>query len=76
MDLRNIDKKLFYAVEHDDPKKVLRCLKRGANVNVTIPLEPEFKEITPLIYAACLGCLNAVKILVENGADAKRLINR
>jgi ankyrin repeat protein len=68
MVIRKIDKKLFYAVEQNSPKKVIRCLKRGANINISIPLEPDFNEITPLIYAIYLGCLNAVQTLLENGA--------
>jgi hypothetical protein len=66
--IRNIDKKLFYAVEKDSPKKVLRCLKRGANVNVSIPLKPNFDKLTPLVYAAYLGHLHAVQVLLDNGA--------
>jgi ankyrin repeat protein len=67
--IRKIDKKLFYAVEENSSKKVLRCLKRGANVNVSIPLQPDFDELTPLMYAICLGHLHAVQTLLENGAD-------
>ena len=55
----------FYAaIRADDLPRLTRMLTAGASVNAK-----DERGITPLMYAAWVGSLDAVKLLLEQGAD-------
>jgi len=70
MPLSPVDQQLFIAVDRNNPREILLCLTRGANINVRQPPEGGLNEATPLLFAAWKGFMNATRILLENGANA------
>jgi len=70
MPLSPVEQQLFIAVDRNNPREILLCLTRGANINVRQPPEGGLNEATPLLFAAWKGFMNATRILLENGANA------
>ncbi len=69
MPLSPIDAEFFDAVTKNDPRKILDCLDRGANINVRLPPSGGLNEPSALIYCGWRGFREAATILLENGAD-------
>jgi hypothetical protein len=68
------DERLMEAIRYDEAPDVISAAKSGANVNMV--LEPEkhekfrvTRETTPLIQAIGMSRVNAVKALLQAGAD-------
>jgi ankyrin repeat protein len=59
--------RLMAAIEAGDPHAVSEVLSDGADID-----EEDEDGHTPIMYAAYLGNMNVVKLLVENGADLNR----
>jgi len=61
---------LHIFAERGDVNTMQRLINRGADVNAfTVRLGVQFK--VPLFYAIKSGCYNAVKLLLDNNADAQ-----
>jgi len=57
--------RLYTAIRGSDQAQVERLLQNGADVN----LRDRRGGATPLMYAAALGSLDTMKLLIEKGAD-------
>ncbi len=60
-----LDRELFAAAAFGQNERIVKLLKKGANVNAVFPSTGE----TPLHHAASQGKLDAVKILLSHGAN-------
>jgi len=66
--LANDGQTLLHVAAHSCQKEIVALLiKRGANVDGNKAMN----NTTPLIWAACFGSLDVVKLLVEAGADTE-----
>ena len=55
---------LFHSASKNNIKEVRECIKSGANINVRLG-----NGWTPVITASFHGAIDALKILIDNGAD-------
>ncbi|EOQ87465.1 ankyrin repeat protein [Leptospira yanagawae serovar Saopaulo str. Sao Paulo = ATCC 700523] len=62
----NADMKLEYAMKDNDVDLAKEAIKEGANLN---PVVKELMGYTPLNFAASLGEVEIVKLLLESGAN-------
>ena len=63
--LRELSKKPLPADQLGDPSDIVKVLDKKADINMADP-----KGYTPLMYAANLGLVENVKMLLSKGADA------
>jgi len=63
-EISNDYKKLFFAIEKNDPKTVHRIIQSGIDIN-----QPTSGGLTPLGWAAFLGRYDMAKLLIESNAE-------
>lgn len=61
------------AIENDDTKKVARIIREGVDLNKAVDPDGEY---TPLQYAALVGAVNVVNLLLASGLSANCKISR
>jgi ankyrin repeat protein len=61
---QSADEKLYVAIRGNDLAGLKALLDQGINANTA-----DRRQITPLMYAAEIGSLEAMKVLVDHGAD-------
>ncbi len=67
-DLFNKNNAIFSAVRNNDSTKLYECIRQGISVNYA-----KNNGQTPLMYAADLGHLEMVQLLLKLGADVNRV---
>jgi ankyrin repeat protein len=69
-DEKKMNKDFVDALKENNVEQAEALLQKGMNVNANVT-----NGWTPLHYAACYGCTDIVKALLQAGADATRLTN-